>query len=109
MKYKKHEIFSSSCFRPFVLSWLILLSLFQLNRTVFGHQEVIRLPKNRIHAAICKQPIVNARTNRILVRGMILPGALQYRMTIKRTTGAVIRVNHTNIIEISAIYKATLS
>jgi hypothetical protein len=40
---------------------------------------------------------------------MILPGAAQYRMTIKRTMGAVIRVNHKNIIEISAIYKATLS
>lgn len=92
-----------------MLSWLNLLSLFQLKRTVFGDQEVIRLPKNRIHAAICKQAIVNARTNRILVRGMILPGAAQYRMTIKRTTGAVIRVNHKNIIEISAIYKATLS
>ena len=92
-----------------MLSWLIVLSLFQLNRTVFDHQEVIRLLKNRIHAAICKQAIENARTNRILVRGMILPGAPQYRMTKKRTTGAVIRVNHKNIIEISAIYKATLS
>jgi len=42
-----------------------------------GHQEVIRLPKNRIHAAICMQAIVNAKTNRIFVRGMILPGAPQ--------------------------------
>ena len=76
---------------------------------LFDPYDDIRLPKNRIHAAICKQAIVNARTNRILVRGMILPGAPQYRMTIKRTTGAVIRVDHTNIVEISAIYKATLS
>ena len=81
----------------------------QFRSTAFDPYDDIRLPKNRIQAAICKLATVKARINRIFVRGIILPGAPQYRMTIKRTTGAVIRVNHTNIIEISAIYKVTLS
>ena len=56
--------------------------LFQFEGMVFDFQEVSRPPMANIHPTICNPAIKNASTKRILLRGMILPGAFQYRITM---------------------------
>lgn len=68
--------------RSFRFSGRFFYLLFQLQDTAIDLQEVIKPPMTNIHPTICNPAIKNASTKRILLRGMILPGAFQYRTTM---------------------------
>ena len=62
-----------------------------------------------IQAAICRLAIINARTNRNLVRGMMLDGEFQCRTVKYITTGAVKMVNQYINMEAVATSRAMVS